>query len=174
MAKFKEIPQFTFGNYEVDIHIPYLEKALEGYKEDYNLELNSDFQRGNVWTETQQIEFIEFFFKGGKSARTIYFNIGEWSFNKDTDIPQMVCVDGLQRLTAMLRFLHNEIPLFGYFKNEYTDRVSNDNTFRFNINNLPYKKDVLKWYLEMNSGGTVHSKEELKRVTKMLEEIEGK
>lgn len=173
MAKFNEIPQFTFGSYEVDIHIRYLEKALKGYEEDYNLEMNPDFQRGNVWTEEQQIKFIEFFFRGGKSARVIYFNIGEWSDKKDTDIPQMVCVDGLQRITAMLRFLHNEIPLFGYYLNEYEDKITNDNTFRFNINNLPYKKDVVKWYLEMNSGGTVHSKEELDRVNKMLEEIGG-
>lgn len=170
MARFKDIPQFTFGNYEVDIHIRYLEKALKSYEEDYNLEMNPDFQRGNVWTEEQQIAFIEFFFRGGKSARVIYFNIGEWSFDKNTDIPQMVCVDGLQRITAMLRFLHNEIPLFGHYFSEYEDRICNDNTFKFNINNLAYKKDVIKWYIEMNSGGTVHSKEELERVSRLIKE----
>ena len=93
MASFKDIPQFTYGSYEVDIHIRHLERMLKSYEEDYNLELNPDFQRGNVWTEEQQIKFVEFFLRGGKSARIIYFNIGEWSFNKKTDIPQMVCVD---------------------------------------------------------------------------------
>ena len=172
MPKFSEIDQFTIGTYEVDIHIPYLEKALKGYEEDYGLEMNPDFQRGNVWTEEQQIACIEFFFRGGKSARVIYFNIGEWSYNKNTDIPQMVCVDGLQRITAMLRFLHNEIPLFGHYYKEYEDRINIDNTFRFNINNLAYKKDVIKWYIEMNTGGTVHSKDEIERVKKLMEECE--
>lgn len=170
MASFKDIPQFTYGSYEVDIHIRHLEKMLKSYEEDYNLELNPDFQRGNVWTEDQQIKFVEFFLRGGKSARVIYFNIGEWSFNKNTDIPQMVCVDGLQRLTAILRFIHGEIPVFGHYIGEYEDNIPLDHTLKFNINNLAYKKDVLKWYLEMNSGGTVHSDAELKRVQKMIEE----
>jgi len=172
MASFKNIEQFTYGQYEVDIHVRHLEKMLKSYEEDYNLELNPDFQRGNVWTEEQQIKYVEFFLRGGKSARVIYFNIGEWSFNKNTDIPQMVCVDGLQRLTAILRFLHNEIPVFGHFYNEFEDNIPLEHTLKFNINNLAYKKDVLKWYLEMNSGGTVHSNSELERVRKMIEEYE--
>jgi len=172
MTSFKNIEQFTYGQYEVDIHVRHLEKMLKSYEEDYNLELNPDFQRGNVWTEEQQIKYVEFFLRGGKSARVIYFNIGEWSFNKNTDIPQMVCVDGLQRLTAILRFLHNEIPVFGHFYNEFEDNIPLDHTLKFNINNLAYKKDVLKWYLEMNSGGTVHSNSELERVRKMIEEYE--
>lgn len=170
MASFKDIPQFTYGSYEVDIHIRHLERMLKSYEEDYNLELNPDFQRGNVWTEEQQIKFVEFFLRGGKSARIIYFNIGEWSFNKKTDIPQMVCVDWLQRLTAILRFLHGEIPVFGHYISEYEDNIPLDYTLKFNINNLAYKRDVLKWYVEMNSGGTVHSDAELKRVQKMIEE----
>lgn len=172
MASFKNIEQFTYGQYEVDIHVRHLEKMLKSYEEDYNLELNPDFQRGNVWTEEQQIKYVEFFLRGGKSARVIYFNIGEWSFDKKTDIPQMVCVDGLQRLTAILRFLHNEIPVFGHFYNEFEDNIPLDHTLKFNINNLAYKKDVLKWYLEMNSGGTVHSNSELERVRKMIEDYE--
>lgn len=170
MVSFKDIPQFTYGSYEVDIHIRHLERMLKSYEVDYNLELNPDFQRGNVWTEDQQSKFVEFFLRGGKSARVIYFNIGEWSFDKNTDIPQMVCVDGLQRLTAILRFLHGEIPVFGHYISEYEDNIPLDHTLKFNINNLAYKKDVLKWYLEMNSGGTVHSDAELKRVQKMIEE----
>ena len=172
MASFKNIEQFTYGQYEVDIHVRHLEKMLKSYEEDYNLELNPDFQRGNVWTEEQQIKYVEFFLRGGRSARVIYFNIGEWSFDKNTDIPQMVCVDGLQRLTAILRFLHNEIPVFGHFYNEFEDNIPLDHTLKFNINNLAYKKDVLKWYLEMNSGGTVHSDSELERVRKMIKEYE--
>ena len=171
MARFRDIPQFTYGSYEVDIHIRHLERMLKSYEEDYNLELNPDFQRGNVWTEEQQIKFVEFFLRGGKSARTVYFNIGEWSFNKNTDIPNMVCVDGLQRLTAILRFLHNEIPVFGHYISEYEDNISLDYTLKFNVNNLAHKKDVLKWYVEMNSGGTVHSNEEIERVKKMIGKV---
>lgn len=168
MAKFSNITKFTIGTYEFDVNVRLLIDVLKSYDRDYVLELNHDFQRGNVWTEEQYIAYLEFFFKGGRSARVIYFNIGEWSNNPNTDIPHMVCVDGLQRLTAFIRFLNNEIPVFGSYYREYEDELND--TIKFNINNLAYKKDVLKLYLEMNSGGTVHSKEELERVKEMIDE----
>ena len=31
------------------------------------LQFNPDFQRGHVWTEGQQIAFMEFLLKGGKT-----------------------------------------------------------------------------------------------------------
>lgn len=168
MSKFSNITKFTIGTYEVDIPINHLIRQLESYDKEYDLELNPDFQRGNVWTEEQQIAYLEFFFRDGRSARVIYFNIGVWGDDKNTDIPNMVCVDGLQRLTAFIRFFNNEIPVFGSYYKDYEDRPHY--TLKFNINNLTYKKDVLKWYLEMNSGGTVHSKEELERVKAMIDE----
>jgi hypothetical protein len=33
------------------------------------------------------------------------------------------------------------------------------------VNDLKSKKEVLTWYIEMNAGGTPHSKEEIDRVT---------
>lgn len=171
--KFTDIKPFTIGSYEVDIPINHLKNALNSYNQDYSLELNPDFQRGNVWTQAQKIAYLEFFFREGRSAKTLYFNIGDWSEKKDSDIPQMVCVDGLQRLTAMLDFLNDKIPVFGAYFGEFEDKQRlNHFTFKFNINNLPYKKDVLNWYIEMNSGGTVHSTEEIERVRNMLKDLE--
>ena len=42
-------------------------------------------------------------------------------------------------------------------------------TLKVHINNLKTKKEVLTWYLEMNTGGTVHTDDELDRVRKMLD-----
>lgn len=39
---------------------------------------------------------------------------------------------------------------------------------RVNINNLQTRKEVLQWYIEFNSGGTVHTKEEIDRVKELL------
>lgn len=177
--KLNNIPQLTpEGDYEIAIGLKYLESTLRDYEEDYGLELNPDFQRGHVWTEQQQIAYVEFFLKGGKTAKTIYFSCPyfksgtyEEYLSGKYDYP-MVCVDGLQRLTALRKFLNNELKIFGYYLNEYEDRevfLRRINSLRFNINDLPKKKDVLKWYLEMNTGGTPHSKDEINRVTNMLE-----
>ena len=37
------------------------------------------------------------------------------------------------------------------------------------MNDLKTEKEVLQWYIDMNAGGTSHSKEEIDRVKKMLE-----
>ena len=36
-------------------------------------------------------------------------------------------------------------------------------------NNLKTRKEVLQWYIEMNNGGTPHTKEEINRVKILLE-----
>jgi len=40
------------------------------------------------------------------------------------------------------------------------------------VNNLKTRKEVLQWYIEFNSGGTVHTDAEIQRVKKLLEECE--
>lgn len=38
-----------------------------------------------------------------------------------------------------------------------------------NINDLKTKKEVLRWYIQMNAGGTPHSDGEIQRVKEMME-----
>lgn len=172
--KFRDIKQFTEdGTYAVDVPIWFLKKNIEDYKETYGLEMCPDFQRGNVWTKEQQIAYLEFFYKGGKTSRTIYFNDPNFGrgTKPDCDIPNMVLVDGLQRLTAHLDFLDNKIPIFGHYFSEFEDKPDfTRHTLRFNVNDLQYRREVLQWYLDMNSGGVVHSQSELDRVQGLLEQ----
>lgn len=174
--KFTDIRQFTRqGSYQVDIPIDYLPKTLDGYKKHDNLQMNPDFQRGNVWTEEQQIKYLEFFFRGGKSANIIYFNCP--SYGRVTDecnYPDMVLVDGLQRLTAFIRFLNNEIPIFGTYYKDFEDMPRMSYMLKFNVNDLQTRAEVLRWYIEMNSGGVVHSDEEIERVKELLRQEENK
>jgi hypothetical protein len=46
------------------------------------------------------------------------------------------------------------------------------NNIIWHVNDLKTREEVLIWYLEMNSGGTPHTKEELDRVKRMLEKEE--
>lgn len=178
--KYKDIiiPFVKKGDYEVNIGLKYLETALKEYEEDYGLELNPDFQRGNVWTEEQQIAYMEFFLRDGVTARVIYFNCPYFmsgsidDYNNGKYEMPMQCVDGLQRLTSIRRFLRNEIPVCGYYLNDFEDNdiLLRKMGLRFNVNNLKTRKEVLQWYLDFNTGGTVHSKEEIDRVRNLLEE----
>lgn len=169
--RFRDIPQFIdSGNYRCDVNFEHLDSWLAELEAEMGLELNPDFQRGHVWNEEQQTKFIEFILQGGKSGRDLYFNNPDWHHtNRDTDYHDFVCVDGLQRITAIRRFLRDEIRAFGQLYSEFdgnTDFIRHNMTIH--VNDLRTKKEVLTWYIQMNDGGTPHSKEEIERVKNLL------
>lgn len=169
--KFRDIPQFTrAGAYQVNIPWVHLEKTLDDYINHLNLQLCPDFQRGHVWTKKQQIAYVEYILRGGKSARVIYFNCPHWQGGYMPKEGEFVCVDGLQRLTAVLAFLHNEIPAFGCYYKDYEDGLPIMTDFSFNVNELNTRAEVLQWYIEMNSGGTPHTNGGIERVKKLLDQ----
>ena len=171
--KFANIEKFTKTSpYTVNQPLESLQKWVDDMKSDYNLNLNPDFQRGHVWTTLQQIAYVEYLLRGGKSGRNLFFNSPHWmgSFKGE-----MVCVDGLQRLTACLTFINNKIPVFSNYYEEFEDRLRvADITLIVNVNDLKTKEEVLTWYLEMNSGGTPHTDEEINRVKQLLIEVKNK
>jgi uncharacterized protein with ParB-like and HNH nuclease domain len=165
--KFTDIPQFTRqGNWECNFDIQNFVEQIEEWEKEDGLQLNPDFQRGHVWTEKQQISFMEFTLKGGTTGRVIYLNHPGWMGNFQGDF---VCVDGLQRITAVKRFIHNEIKIYNHYFKEFEGSHRMINDMKINVNNLKTRKEVLQWYLEMNGGGVIHTKEELDKVRKLLE-----
>jgi glycosyltransferase involved in cell wall biosynthesis len=109
---------------------------------DLGLELNPDFQRGHVWTEQQQIKYIEHLLRGGKTATTLYFNHPNWMGNFEGEF---VCVDGLQRLTAIQKFMNNEIPAFDTYLDEFEDKdmLLRSIQITVNINNLWCRSSII-------------------------------
>lgn len=169
MLSFEDIKQYTKkGNWEVDYSIDMLVKQIDKMVEEEGLELNPDFQRGHCWTEEQQIAYIKHILRGGSSGKVIYLNNPNWEFHETDDYTDFVCVDGLQRLTAIKRFVNNEIKVFGQYYKDFTGSLRTYHNIRVNINNLKTKKEVLQWYIEMNEGGTPHSKEEIEKVKELL------
>lgn len=169
-TRFSDIPQLTrWGNYAVDIPLDYLPKQIQNYTDD-GLVMCPDFQRGHVWTEHQQIAYVEYLLRGGLSGRDMFFNCPSWHQTVPAGTyDEFVCVDGLQRTTAILRFVNDELKVFGSKFSEYTDSMRMSmQTVRIHVNDLPSRADVLRWYIEMNAGGTPHTKEEISRVKDML------
>lgn len=171
---FREIPQFTkSGSYQVNMSLEFLVDQIDVWIREEGLQLNPDFQRGHVWTEEQQSKYIEYVLRGGKSGKILYFNNPSWHRRKREGYNEFVCVDGLQRITAIQRFLNNEIRAFGQLYSEFggtTDFVRHD--MLVNVNDLQTKREVLQWYIEMNSGGTPHTEAEIERVKMLMEGLE--
>jgi hypothetical protein len=166
VTRFRDIPRFTRdGSWECDFE---LDRMLEFIAEDVatlGLQLDPDFQRAHVWTEAQQIAWLEFFFRGGKTGRVIYLNHPGW---QNSYKGEYVCVDGKQRIEAARRFLNNEITVFGSLRKEFSDGMLGTPTMKINVNTLKTRAEVLQWYIEMNAGGTPHTEIEIKRVKALL------
>ncbi len=167
LTKFADIPAFTRdGAWECDYDmVGAINFASKNRNDGIEVDLNPDFQRGHVWSKNQQIAWLEFFLRGGKTSRVIYFNHPNWMGSFEG---VMVLVDGKQRLEAMRRFIENEIKVFGSYYKEYTDRIRTHRSIKINVNNLKTRAEVLQWYIDFNTGGVVHSDEEIDKVRELL------
>jgi hypothetical protein len=166
-----DIPQFIQGaNYGVDIGWGYLLRFLKQEVEN-GLDLEPNFQRCHVWTREQQIRYVEFVLRGGTSGNMIQTNCpGYQDGNKHGPY---VLVDGKQRLNAVVCFLKDEFRVFegrsyGGFYSDYACMDMLVTRFRWNVNDLSTRAEVLQWYLDLNTGGTVHTSEEIARVRILL------
>jgi len=130
-----------------------------------------EWQRGHVWTEEQQIAYIEYCFtaplQGGSATEIIiaeqYF-IGNGS-DEDFHV-KVFLVDGLQRTTAVRRFLKGEIKAFGKTHDQYDFRGAVD--FRVHMLKVKSEKEAIALYLSLNGTGTPHTEEELDKAKKFL------
>ena len=168
MPRFDDIPQYTReGHYATDVPLDALAHFVERWTRTHDWEMVPDFQRGHVWDEARQIAFIEHLLRGGQGSNVIRLNCPGWQRNNSG---RLQTVDGLQRLTACLRFVKDEILAFGHFCSEYEDqRTLWRYQLRIQVNNLDKRADVLRRYLEINSGGIAHTEDELNRVQALLD-----
>lgn len=172
-TRFRDIPQFTTAgawqcNFDLDRVWPWIETQKQ---ELGGIDLDPDFQRAHIWSEPQQIAWLEFFLRGGKTARVIYFNHPGWMRSwKGT----LTLIDGKQRLEAIRRFVRGEIPAFGSLYSEYTDRPDIvHHSLEINVNNLATRREIIQWYCDMNAGGTPHTAAEIEMARALLEREKG-
>ena len=178
MYKISDIPKYTSrASWSVNVSWQFLEEHIESHGDrNYILDFDPDFQRVHVWTEAQQIRYVEFILRGGNSGKDLYFNCVGWQM--DYEGPY-VLVDGKQRLEAVRKFMRNELPVFnsGFLGNkeplllkDFSDKPRiMDTYFNWHVNNLKTRKEVLQWYLDLNAGGIAHTEQELDKVRKLLE-----
>ena len=157
----------------------YLETWIQGESEYCadGIDFTPDFQRGHVWTEQQQVYFLENVLRRivDESGLTIRFNNPAWrEVDLNGDLPeQTVCVDGLQRLTAIRKFIKGELTVFGIKHDDLPIRVIlRDLRIVIQMYDFQNKKDLLQFYLDINSGGTAHTEVELNRVRALMKEKE--
>jgi hypothetical protein len=175
-CRFRDIPTFTpFTGYSVDVSWQHLESHIRAETEGANVDFNPDFQRDHVWTLDKRSAYIEFVLRGGDSANNLYFNCGSYQLVSGPP-REYVLVDGKQRLTSIRMFLRDEVPIFGgCVRSDFVDKLDFLKArVRWNVNTLQTRAEILQWYLDLNTGGVVHTDEEIDRVRAMLEAEQAK
>lgn len=158
-----------------------VERYMLKTAEDFGpLEMDPDFQRGHVWTQEQQLSFVQNALRGtvSTSGFILQFNCPNWNDEQyDGELPLgLQCLDGLQRYTAVQAFIKGEIKPFGL-------TVEDLSMSRFAVHHLYFKiamytygdrVSLLDHYLAFNDGGVAHSQEELQRVRALRDEAMAK
>lgn len=142
----------------------------------FTVELNPEFQRGHVWTLEQQITFIEDFVAGKLPEhikRVLFNSIYDDENTADEQVRgKMLCIDGLQRLTACLDFINGKFNIYNGRVN-YQHLLETGVIHRakyllsFDFYEIKSYKELLQLYIDLNSRGTVHSADEIERVQQM-------
>ncbi len=143
-----------------------------------DVDLNPDYQRDHVWTRKQQALYIGAMIEGRCNGVIILHDdmestpTTEW----DTTRKQYTAIDGKQRLTAILAYFDNEVEatlLDGctFFRSQL-DEVSRRRSERVlctigTVRDMT-RAEQIEYYLALNTGGTLHTPEELDRVRCLL------
>lgn len=167
------------GNYRIrniDRFVKDLE--LDGVK----LNLNPEFQRGRVWNTDQQTKFMENVIRGLVSHETNIIRLNDPTLarmnnNFYSDLSDLatetICIDGLQRFTAMQMYMQKELKPFGLSFDEiestYYGVIAKGITFTVSWYDFQFEADIIEFYEALNWGGTPHSENERIRIQPLKE-----
>lgn len=141
---------------------------IRDWNKNKRLELRPDFQRNEVWSKAAQIMLIDTILKGIPIPK-VYIK----SIMKDGNTYRVV-IDGQQRLTAILKFVQNELvlkkPYDGEYINKKFEELPDDvkNTilrYKIDINEIfnPTDEEIRDLYSRVNKYTVQLNKQELRR-----------
>ena len=165
-ARLRRVQRLTPDcTYRVDIAVA----GIPRFVEQYGIDMDPDYQRGYVWTLDQKRKFVGAVLQNHHSIPIFWFNT--------LSLGKAEVVDGKQRLSAILGWLNGDYdaicPCGESFAFADSDVIGERNldmmtTLKMHFVQLP-RLDVLRFYLALNSGGTVHKPKDINRVRRMLD-----
>ncbi len=170
MISYRKINKYPKCSHQSSIDWDFLLDHLKRYISDRKLDLKPDYQRNYVWNLNQKISFVEEMIKGREGINIIKFAHEKYLFSSGKVGPFSI-LDGKQRLTSTIEFLAGKFSVFnGNFINDFQDKdiMLRRTGFIFQIIDFQNRKEVLNYYIQLNSGGTIHTEEELDKVKKMI------
>ena len=141
---------------------------VRDWKDGCRLELRPDFQRNEVWSKAAQIMLIDTIIKGIPIPKIYIKSIIR---NGNT---YRVVIDGQQRLTAILKFVKNELALKKPYVGEHQDKKFSELPpeiqnqilrYKIDINEIfnPTDEEIRDLYSRVNKYTVQLNKQELRR-----------
>ncbi len=160
-----EIPSASPINYHLD-------KIDRIGTDQGGLDLDPPYQRGHVWSPEQASAFVGYLLKGGKCP-LIWVNRyeDERTGGKDYLYRPASVIDGKQRITALIRWVQDEIAANLYGRDIWYHELSVIDRRGLPFLDVIYvnmtERDQMRLYLNLN-GGIAHTAEELERVRTLV------
>ena len=185
----KPVKQYPTQHVNIDIrHLKDWINQFTGTPDNHSdtdilLELNPEFQRGHVWNLDKQIAFVENLLRGIDLNKIIRFNDLTMHPHDDVDDflqNKILCIDGLQRLTAIIDFIDGKYKIFNNQLN-YQDilnhpdkpsmrRIFNHALIQFDFLQITSYKELLEYYIDLNTGGVNHTQADIQIAKDLLEQ----
>lgn len=109
---------------------------IRDWADNERLELRPDFQRNEVWTQAAQIMLIDTILRGIPIPKIYIKSIVK---NEKT---YRIVVDGQQRLTAILKFIRDELPLKKPYQGEFINKKFSELPEEAHNDFIRYKIDI--------------------------------
>lgn len=130
------------------------------------------FQRSNnQWTEAMQVKFVENLLSGLSTVLMLYEVV---PLDKEPLRTRCKVLDGLQRLTAIYRFIRGDLLVFGYSYDELVkNRIMRMNLMRVKLQVYSFdtEKEAVEFYIAMNENIT-HSSDDIQKARDYIATLE--
>lgn len=158
-----------------DIRFHYSQRDLSGIlsmmHSDYGIDLEPDYQRGNVWTDAQKVALIDSVFRNIDIGK---FTIIKRNWGKDPNKPETPfmyeMLDGKQRITALYEFYTGKFKYKGLYFYEMHPR-DREHFKHYSISESETEpltdEQKYRYFLKLNTTGMPVDKKHLRKVREL-------
>jgi hypothetical protein len=157
-----------------DVRFNFQQRHLESLLSTYysglsGLDLNPEYQRGNVWTDAQKIALIDSIFKNVDIGK---FAVIRRPFSTDREVYEML--DGKQRFNAVREFYESRFKYKGKYFHELCPRDRGhfrDYSISYAETEPLTPEQKYRYFLKLNTTGTPVDPKHLKKVKELWEDV---
>jgi len=165
MTTYKQLEKVPYGR-SGGVNVP-LVSFETNLLEFYKVDMNPVFQRDYVWSEADDVAYIEWFLRTNESIRICPATTISIKRGSKTDAYQLI--DGKQRCNALLKFCRGELKIFGQYFKDFEFKGFNPDVY-FSFIDLE-GDDLIDYYLAVNTTGVQHTEEEIEKARRLKGKI---